>query len=426
MGAHPVSLFLALPAAWVLSCATPPAAGADWVAHPDDHVRLTERLVPGDTLRLAPGEYRAGLFIHDLSGRADAPIIIEGPAAGPPAVFVAQPGRNTVSIADATHVVIRHLVLEGRGVPVDAVKCEGHARFAHHITLENLTIRGHGASQQTVGISTKCPAWNWVIRGNTIIGAGTGMYLGNSDGRAPFVAGLIEDNTVRDSIGYNLQIKHQLPRPDLPGMPTTPAETVIRGNRFLKTLPARADALPRPSVLVGHFPKSGPGAEDRYRIHHNLFQGNPMPGEALFQGEGNVVLYRNVFLAPEGDAIRIQPHNDIPKDVLIAYNTVLARGMGVSLRRAPGSEFYRQRVTHNVVFARPPLLGVAEGENLTGPPGAAAEFLRAPGFDFATADLSPRPGRLPRFSPLEEGLPELNADFRGRASDAGLPGALAE
>ena len=130
--------------------------------------------------------------------------------------------------------VIRNLVLEGNNVPVDGVKAEGHARWAHHITLENLVIRGHGNNQQTVGISTKCPAWNWVIRGVTIIGAGTGIYLGNSDGSAPFVAGLIERNLIVDSIGYNLQIKHQVARPDLPGHAGGQSTTIIRHNVFAK------------------------------------------------------------------------------------------------------------------------------------------------------------------------------------------------
>ena len=53
----------------------------------------------------------------------------------------------------------------------------------HHVTIENLNIVNYGADQQVVGISTKGPAWNWTIRGNRIVGAGTGMYLGNSDDR---------------------------------------------------------------------------------------------------------------------------------------------------------------------------------------------------------------------------------------------------
>ena len=134
------------------------------------------------------------------------------------------------------------------------MKAEGHARFAHHITLEDLSIRGYGAGQQIVGISTKCPAWDWVIRNNVIVSAGTGIYLGDSDGSAPFVAGLIEGNLIRDTRGYNLQIKHQGARPDVPGMPSGPSVTVIRRNVFSKAQNAAAGELARPNVLVGHFP----------------------------------------------------------------------------------------------------------------------------------------------------------------------------
>lgn len=383
------------------------------------HIRS---LAPGDTLRLAPGEYRGGLRLHGLMGRPDAPIVIEGPEAGEPAVFVAAPGRNTVSILDSAHVVVRNLVVDGRGLPVDGVKCEGHARFAHHITLENLVIRGHGHNQQTVGISTKCPAWNWVIRGNLIEGAGTGIYLGNSDGRAPFVAGLIEHNTIRDTLGYNLQIKHQMPRPELPGMPARPTETVIRRNVFVKAAGGSAE-MARPNVLVGHWPLAGPGREDRYLIYGNLFQHNRH--EALFQGEGNLALYNNVLLNAHGDAVRIQPHNDIPRDVTIAYNTVLARGVGISLRLGPGSEAHTQTVTHNAVFADRPFEGVAVGSNLAATLAQSGRVLRNPGFELEGADLRPREGSLPAFAPPRLDLPELASDFDGRPRAMSLPGAYA-
>lgn len=275
-------------------------------------------------------------------------------------MFLARAGSNTVSIVDAAHLVIRDLTLDGRGIAVDAVKCEGHAAFAHHITLQNLRIEGYGATQQTVGISTKCPAWGWVIRGNQIRGAGTGMYLGNSDGSDPFIGGLIEDNLVTDSVGYNLQIKHQARRPVLPGMPTDPRETVIRRNVFLKLAPPREGAAPRPSVLVGHWPLSGPGANDRYLIEHNVFHGNP--NESLFQGEGNIELRGNTFLAPDGDAIRIQPHNDVPREVLVEDNVVRARKAGIVLVPGEASAAYRQVVRHNAVVAAEPVsAGFAAG-----------------------------------------------------------------
>lgn len=395
---------------------------------PADYRRLLRALKPGEELRLAPGDYVGGLSIHDLAGTEHAPIVISGPAGPAEARMLARPGRNTISILNSAHVTIKNLVLDGRNLPVDGVKCEGHAHFAHHITLENLTIRGHGNNQQTVGISTKCPAWNWVIRGNTIIGAGTGMYLGNSDGHAPFVAGLIENNLIVNSVGYNLQIKHQTARPELAGMPIAPSETVIRHNVFAKTLPLREDALPRPSVLVGHWPPAGAGAEDRYVIYGNFFYGAtswPDGAESLFQGEGNLMLYNNLFVAPEGDAIRIQPHNDIPKNILVAYNTVLARSAGIVLLRGAGLERFSQVVSHNAVFAGRPGAGAETGENWVGSIGQADRLMLAPRLALEGLDPRPKRGALRRRAPVEFDavLPGLEVDFDGRRRDPRVAGA---
>ncbi|RFC37666.1 MAG: parallel beta-helix repeat (two copies) [Candidatus Nitrotoga sp. SPKER] len=153
-------------------------------ANADNYRELLTRLKPGNTLVLQPGVYKKGLPVHQLHGNKDKPVIIMGPSNGPLPVFSARLGHNTISIINASYIVIRNLELDGQGIAVDGIKCEGNADWAHHITLENLVIKGHGNNQQTVGISTKCPAWNWIIRNNTILGAGTGIYLGNSDGNA--------------------------------------------------------------------------------------------------------------------------------------------------------------------------------------------------------------------------------------------------
>ena len=52
--------------------------------------------------------------------------------------------------------------------------------------------------------------------------------------------------------------------------------------------------MARPSLLVGHFPLTGAGRNDVYEIYGNFFWQNPT--EALFQGEGNIALYDNVFV----------------------------------------------------------------------------------------------------------------------------------
>lgn len=364
------------------------AAAADYQAGPGDYRSVLARLKAGDRLLLAPGDYTAGLPLHNREGTAEMPIIVEGPAAGPPARFLARPGANTVSLVNVRHVVIRNLVLDGRGLAVDAVKAEGHGRYAHFVTLENLHIHSHDASQQSVGISTKCPAHGWVVRGNLIERVGTGMYFGNSDGGAPFVAGLIEDNVVRHTLGYNLQIKHQRPRPQ--GMPGAGQrhDTVIRRNLFDKSTGGNTGALARPNVLVGHWPLSGDGVEDRYLIHANLFWQNPT--EALFQGEGNVALYNNLFVNHHGPAVRIQPHNDAPRRVALFHNTVLARDEGLSIRLREGQTQWPRVVSHNLVLAGRPLVGAEVRGNHLAAQGEAGRWLMRPGDELASLDLAPR------------------------------------
>ena len=89
------------------------SAATTYDATPDNYRDLVRQLRAGDTLLLAPGEYRGGLALHDLAGEPDRPITITGPADGPPATFVAHAEQNTVSIVDSHHVVLKNLVLDG-------------------------------------------------------------------------------------------------------------------------------------------------------------------------------------------------------------------------------------------------------------------------------------------------------------------------
>lgn len=412
-----------------LLAAALPLAAADFHAGPEDYLERLATLQPGDRLLLRAGDYTRGLPLRDLNGEVGQPIVIEGPSQGPRARFIARRGAHTVSLIDVSHVIVRHLQLDGTRLPVDAVRAEGHARYAHFVTLENLHIHDHDASQQNVGISTKAPAYGWVVRGNLIERVGTGMYFGDSDGSDPFVAGLIEDNHIRATLGYNLQIKHQAPRPaGLPGAGTAHT-TVIRRNLFDKRDGGPLGPMARPNLLVGHWPLAGDGADDRYLIHANLFWHNP--GEALFQGEGRFALYNNLFITDGPDAIRVQPHNDVPRDVRVLFNTVLAAGNGITVL-APDANPYTQRVAGNLVFAARPLRGGAQQANLTGARTAAARHLAHPdqvGDTPAEAAraLAPRDGRAParRLDPAWlADLPDIGLDFAGRPRPPGTIGAL--
>jgi hypothetical protein len=395
------------------------AQAADIPANPGNYRAQLGRLQPGDTLILAPGTYGRGLPLTGTRGESGRPIEIRGPA-DRSAVFTARPCCNTVQLEDVAYIVVRNLTLDGRASPRShGVASRGPC---HDVTVENLHIVKHAGSQQTVGISTKGPAWNWVIRGNTIVGAGTGMYLGDSDGSDPFVNGLIEHNVVLDSLGYNLQIKHQAPRPTDVGLPTGPSCTIIRRNVFSKANNANGGPSARPNVLVGHFPLTGPGVDDRYEIHGNFFYENPT--HTLFQGEGNVAIHDNLFVNRSGGAINVRPHNDRPREVLIHHNTVLAAGTGI--RVVGGDPAHRQRVIGNAVFADQPIVATDQAENVTAPLAAAVQYLVAPNEPLGRLDLHPQPGRLrgPRIDPASLGLPPRTwADFDGRPRSGEVRGA---
>ncbi|MCG8459832.1 MAG: hypothetical protein MI919_26425 [Holophagales bacterium] len=393
-------------------------------ADPSTYLALLPTLQPGDLLRLGAGTYASGLPLTGISGEPGRCIVIEGPETGT-ALFPGRDCCNTVSLRNVSYVVIRRLELDGQGRLGDGVKAEGDADWAHHVTIEEITIRGHGADQQIVGINTKCPAWNWVIRRNVIEAAGTGIYLGNSDGEDELSNSLIEHNLIVDTVGYNLQIKHQNGRATALGAPSS-GITVVRHNVFSKAQNGSTGGAARPNMLVGHWPLSGPGTNDVYAIYGNFFHANP--NEALFQGEGNVAFYRNLLLNPSGDAVNIQPHNDVPKHIRLVGNTVLATGAG--LRVTGGDVAFEQRVVGNAAFAAVPLTGGTQASNVSDTHAAASAYLvnpdGTPGSGADPLDLFPLPGQLTgaAFADTElAGLPDADLDFDGLSADLSFRGA---
>lgn len=165
-------------------------------ADPSNYRSKISGLIPGDRLLLAAGTYTQGLQLHDKHGEPGKCIVVEGPATGSPALFTNSDIRNIVSLKDASYIAVRYLSLDGQAMGGDGVKAEAPAVSVHHILIEGLTFRNFNQGPLSVAISTKCPAWNWVVRRNTITSTGTGMYFGNSDGSAETANFLVEHNLV--------------------------------------------------------------------------------------------------------------------------------------------------------------------------------------------------------------------------------------
>lgn len=390
----------------------------------------------GDTLLLAPGNYGVntggadtgevpGLPIFNLNGTAAAPIVITGPASGPLPVLMGRSTHNTVRFSDASHVVVRRLEIDGRDRGGAGVAVQGPC---NNITIEDCYLHGFGDDQQTVAISTTGePTWGWIVRRNLIVGAGTGMYFGNSNGDSPFVAGLVEYNVVRDTIGYCMQVKHQVAWGTVPpGMPTGKTTTVIRHNVFAKSGNSSTGALARPNLLVGDSPPSGPGSSNDFAIYGNFLHENP--SEGLFQCEGNVAFYANLMVT-SGTALRVQTQNGAVRNVRIFHNTVVAGGGGISV--SGGAAGTTQRVFGNAVFSGAAPVSVTSSggsasDNVTDLRANAPSYLASPLAAIPALNLYPKPGMLektPVDSSSVSAFPDSGRDFNGAAYGATFRGA---
>lgn len=363
-----------------------PASARDIDVDPSTIGAALQTLMPGDHVRLAPGQY-AHFTIANALGTESMPIVLSGPEDGS-AVVRADTGPccNTIQInGNVTHFVLRNLTIDGLDVD-GAFGIDARGANVHHVTIENCTFINHDTSQQNVAISTKTPTAGWIIRGNRILGAGTGMYLGNSDGRSPFVEGLIENNLFYDTIGYNFQIKWQLPHDPVPGASGVASGTIIRQNVFIKTDRPSSDG-DRPNLLVGGFPESGANSEDVYRIYGNVFFHNPR--EALIQASGRVSIHDNLFVDTPRNAIRLTNH-DLPlRRAWVYHNTFYVSGTAVSFGTAAPEG---SAVVGNLIFAGTAVSGTVTDmrDNIVDTLANASMYVTMPGTTLGSIDFFPR------------------------------------
>jgi hypothetical protein len=390
-------------------------------ANPRNVDRLLSTLKPGDTLILTPGIY-GPLSLSQLNGKPHAWITVmgaESPDGMNAAIITGNPSCNTVEIRDSSYLAIVRLRVDSGGQPDSRFGISatgGTSNLVHDILIQDNVLIGQHADQQNDGISTKTPTWNWTIRGNKILGAGTGIYLGNSDGTDPFIAGVIENNLVQDPIGYDMEIKYQKPRPSVPGMPTGPSVTIIRNNTFIKGDEPSPDG-DRSNVLVGGFPNSGPGSNDLYEIYGNFFYHNPR--EALFQASGRVSLHDNLFVGGHIAGVVLKDH-DLPLKFANVYNNTIYSSKQGILVDAPVRA--TTNVVGNLVFAATPISGniTHQSENLTDSLQNAKFYVNSPSFVLGLMSFYPLSDKVKGIpldlSPFASDI-KYNFDFNGIPKD---------
>ncbi|MGB4850286.1 MAG: T9SS type A sorting domain-containing protein [Saprospiraceae bacterium] len=412
------------------------------IANPNNYTTFIAGLVPGDTLFLSAGNYTHQLNLNNKNGTALNPIVIMGDNNN--TVLLANACCNTVDFTNCSYLVIKRLKIDGQNINyVDGIKAGGGGNtYAHHIIIEDIIIVNNGGNiegdNQTVGISTKCAAWNWTIRNCVIIGAGTGIYLGNSDGTSPFVNGLIENNLVVNTRGYNMEIKAQNDgvRDIFPGTAVDNQKTIIRYNVWSKdsgSTPIGQGDGSRPNILMDHLPSTGNGSHDTYEVYGNFFYNNPT--EALMQVTGNTTAYDNLFVnkvAPAGyGTIVITNHDGFPPRTMnMFHNTIVSNSADEGIGLFSRDQNYNQYCYANAVFTNgTPITGFKSSfvvDNITDTYANAVNYLNAPLATFPGLDLFPLAGKMTgNFTPnaLFTGYTDYDIDFNGNTYDWTYRGA---
>ncbi|MGQ9503533.1 MAG: right-handed parallel beta-helix repeat-containing protein [Thermogutta sp.] len=163
----------------------------------DNQLRQVLRAVqPGVTIRIQAGQYPGNVYLENLHGAANAPIIIEGVDPQNPPVFVG--GETGWQISEGSHFVLRYLRF--RGQKVNGLNIDDGGSFetpTHHIRLENIVVEDVGPKGNFDGIKLS-GVTDFVVRHCRVEGWG-----GQAIDMVGCHRGLIEQCTFRGKEGFS-------------------------------------------------------------------------------------------------------------------------------------------------------------------------------------------------------------------------------
>lgn len=151
---------------------------------------------PGWRIVIAPGKYRPEIYVKNLRGTAEAPIIIEG--ADPKKKPLIEGAQTGLHLSDCAYVTLRHIALKGQSS--NGINIDDGGTFdtpAHHITLEGIDVfdigpRGNHDPIKLSGVD------DFTVLGCTIEG-----WAGQAIDMVGCHRGLIEGCTFRGKAGFS-------------------------------------------------------------------------------------------------------------------------------------------------------------------------------------------------------------------------------
>jgi hypothetical protein len=310
------------------------------------------RLTPGTTLLLAPGTYTGGVYLENISGTDDAPIVIRGTDPNNPPMFSG--GGQALHLADCSYVTLSNLT--ARGFPANGINIDDGGSFdtpAHHITLENLTIletgpKGNHDALKMSGVDhfivRRCRFEGWGGSAIDMVGCHHGVIEDcNFAGRA----GFSQDNAVQLKGGT----RHVLVQACL-----------------FKNAGERAINLGGSTGLQFFRPEVGDYEAKDITIAGNRFVGSMAPVAWVTADAGNV--HHNTIVLPEKWVLRILQETTDPKfkpchdgafeNNLVVYDSRVQVFVNVGPGVAPQTFTFRHNAWRDLDAARKPSLPASE------------------------------------------------------------------
>lgn len=307
----------------------------------DDGLRAAlRRLGPGVTVRLAPGEYRGGLFVEGARGTERRPAVIEGADPARPPVLVGQ--GEGLHLSGPEHVVVRRLVVRGstgNGINIDDTGAAGTA--GRGVVLEDVRIERVGPTGNRDALKLS-GLTGFVVRRCTFEGWGgsaidmVGCHEGTIDGcRFVGLEGFSQSNGVQTKGGTS--------------------EVAIRRCTFLDA-GQRAINAGGSTGLEYFRPKDADCEARAITVEGCRFRGSDAP--IAFVGVDGAVVRQNTFVRPRRWVLRILQERAEPRfiacrdgrfeeNVIVFRRGELSTFVNVGPNTAPASF----RVARNAWFA---------------------------------------------------------------------------
>jgi len=337
-------------------------AGDRRVVRVSDDVALRQALTrvrAGETISVAPGRYRGGLSLRNRAGRADAPIVIQGSDSNRPPVF--RGGALWIHLSDCSYVALRNVVAEG--FPGNGLNVDDGGSFetpAHHVLLENVTVRDVGPRGNRDGMKLSgvdC----FVIRKCRVEGWG-----GSSIDMVGCHQGLIEDCTFVAKRGFQQATGLQ--------MKGGSSEILVQGCFFDgRAGGGRAVNIGGSTGLRYFRPKVQDYEATKITVAGNRFVGSHAAVAWATARGGRA--HHNTIYQPQRWGLRIlqeQPvgpfqacHGGVFENNLVVYGRVVSV-VNIGPNTAPRTFVFRRNAWYRAGDRRPPRLPAAEADGVHG------------------------------------------------------------